>query len=457
MIRLALLSLTLASTAAAGEPERPAPLTFEQLRALARVHDPRVASAQAEVSKMRGLQSEADAARWPSITAFAIGGAPVPEATLTNPDDINSVTDVSRLGNWKLGNWGFLFHVDATIVQPLYTFGKIDNYRAAARAGAEAMQQLVLAAQDQAERDAAEVFWGFQLARELLKGLDEAMEQLADARKKVEGLLAEKSSQVSRSDLDKLDLLRAELKGRRGEAVSGRELALQAARTLAGAAPEAPFALAEVELPDPPADLKPVERFLDAARAHRPELAAAAKAVKARELLVDEKHSEFFPDLLVAASVSSNWSNAATRPTNPFAYDPYNGKTAGLGLGLRWTFDLPQKLAKLEQAQADLEKAKADELMASSGVRLQIYQAYGALKASLDRAATMDEQKTAARRWFTSAMLGFDSGMGETQEVLLAALMLARAEAETLALKREVRIRMGDLSRAVGVDAGAVQ
>ncbi len=452
-----LLALALAVPAAAwaASPE-PRTIDFEQLKALARVNDPRVKALQAEVSRMRGLQSEADAARYPTISTFTAAGAPVPEA-INNPNQIDSVTEASRLGNWNFGRWGGLLHFDAQVAQPLYTFGKIANYRAAARNGVEATEQLVKAAQDQAERDACEVFWGFQLARELLSGLDSAMEQIADSRKKIESLLAQKSPQVSRTDLDKLDVLRAELRSRRGEAVSGRDVALEAARLVSGEPDGPPVTLAFVGLAELPMKLLPIERYLEVAKQNRPEIAAARAAVKARQALVEEKFSEFYPNLALVGSVNANWSNAATRQTNPFAYDPYNGKIGGLGLGLQWTFDIPQKQAKLEQARADLERAQADELLATSGVRLQIYQTFGALSAVLDRTAMLMEERDAARRWATSAMLGFDSGMGEVQEVLVASLALARAESELLFSYRDARVRLSDLSRAVGADAAQVK
>ena len=337
---------------AAGAESAPKPWTLEALQEAARQADPRVLEAHAEVSRLRGLRQEADAARWPAVTLFAAGGAPVPEAT-NDPNHIDDVTAVSRLRNWKLGNWGYLLHLDATLVMPLYTFGKISAYQAAASSGLTATERLHAAAQDQAARDAAQAFWGFQFAREILKRLDDAEGQVADARDRVQKLLAVKSPQVVRADLFKLDVICAELRSRRGEAVAGRSLALEAARLLAGVPPEAPFALAEAELTRTPIALAPLERYLAQALAHRPEVAAAQAGVEARRQLVLEKERERYPDFVAVGSVNVNYSNAATPQTNPFAYDPYNGRSAGLGLGLRWIFDLPKQAAQIAQAEAD--------------------------------------------------------------------------------------------------------
>src|SRR5439155_20253634 len=142
-----------------------------------------------------------------------------------------------------------------------------------------------------------------------------------------------------------------------------------------------------------------------------------------------EKWRELLPDLLLVGAVDLSYTSSATRQTNPFAYDPYNSRSAGLGLALRGTLDVAQKRAAASEADADVEAAAATVELAEKGTRLLVARAQGAAVATLERAKLAQDEKTAARRWLTAVQLGFDAGSGEVQEVLAAAIAVAYAEA----------------------------
>ena len=92
-----------------------------------------------------------------------------------------------------------------------------------------------------------------------------------------------------------------------------------------------------------------------------------------------------------------------------------------------------------------------------SGVRLQATRAVGALAAAIDKGEQMNQQHTAARRWFTASGLSFDSGAGDAQDLLLAALMLAKSDAELLQASEEAQLALADLAAAIGVDPRTVK
>lgn len=450
-LRAALLAaLALASPRAV--PADPAPLGLEALQAAARAADPRVRQAGAALAKMRALRAQADAARFPHIELVGAAGAPVPEAK-NDPEHLDAVTPVSRLGNGQLGQPGYLLHFSAQLAQPVYTFGKIDAYRSAAEGGVAAGEALAAAAAAQAARDAAEAFWSWQLARELAAGIEGALSAVAEARARVEKLLAVKSPQASRMDLAKLEMLALELESRRAEAVAGLATAAEAARLLAGVPEGAPFALAEAKLDFHPLALAPVERYLAAATTSRPEVSAARAALRARRDLALAAERALLPDLLVVGQTDLNYSNATTRQTNPFAWDPYNSRTAGLGLVLRGTLDVMQKRAGAEEAAADAEQAAATLDFAEKGVRLEVVRAFGAVRATAERAALTRKETAAARRWLTAAQLGFDAGAGEVSDVLAPALALAYAEGAALSAARDAEVALAALDLAVGTSA----
>ncbi len=72
---------------------------------------------------------------------------------------------------------GFFAGAQLDLTQPLYTFGKIDHARKAARAGLDAQAALADEAAGDVASDAARAYWGLKLARELGDMLDDGIER----------------------------------------------------------------------------------------------------------------------------------------------------------------------------------------------------------------------------------------------------------------------------------------
>jgi outer membrane protein TolC len=438
-----LVALALSAPAGAVAPAdaEGKPWTLEALQAAAQASDPRVLSAAAEVQRLRAAESGARVWRWPALDYAASASGPVPETWL-------------RTGG--LGSAGVRARLDATLTWPVYAFGRAAEAEAAARtsaAGAGAAQ----AARARAARDAAEIFWTYQQARRGVLALEDVDRQLAGARERLDRLATQGSSQATRQDLAQLDVVRADLAARRAEAIAARDLALEAARVVAGAAPDAPFALASTTLEAPAVTLAPLTRYVEVAQGRRPELAAAQETVRGREAQLAARRRAMLPELVAFAVADLNWTGALTPQTNAFAYDPYNRLWAGLGLALRGRIDLTGDRAALAGDEASLERARADLEGEARAVRLEVARAHGALRAGLERAARLRDEEAAGRRWLSQAELAFDAGKADAQGVLLAALAAARAGVERLAAARDAQLALADLALATGEDPRAVK
>jgi outer membrane protein TolC len=373
-----------------------------------------------------------------------------------DPNMIDSVAASDRpYGNWN--HPGVLLHAEGTAALPLFTFGKLSAYKEAAGQGVKAGEHLAEEARRQAARTAAEAFWGYQFARQAVSGADSAEKQLTEASDKVKEMLAQHSPQVTKADLSKLEILGHEIGAQRAQAVQGQATALEGARLLAGLPPEAPFALAETALAPPAIQLPPVDTLVAQALDKRPEVQAARAGVAAREDLSRAKRRELWPDLLLAASGNFNYCNVTTPKTNPFAYDPYNGRTGGIGLVVKGSLDIMGNRAQVAQADADLEHARAEASLAEKGVRLEVVKAYGAATAALARATEMAGEEAAARRWATASKLAFDSGTGEASDLFLAVLATARGHGEVLRAQYDADMALADLALATGWDLGNPQ
>ncbi len=436
-----------------GAPASKTPLTLAQIVERARRTDARVEEAEAELRRLQALQRQAKWAWFPKFETVVGFGGPTPEARndgLGGPP----TTEATLEGDWNFGELGVTVRAEANALLPLYTFGKLSALEKAGDQGALIGAALRERARDEVGFQAAQVFYGYQLARSGLTQLEDTAKRLEDAAQKINELLAEESEQVSRVDTYKVNFFRQVVAARLSEAKQGRAIALAALRLLAGVPPQEPMEIAAVDLPleeefTPPS----LEKALALAEQYRPELTALQAGLVAREQEVLIRERAFYPDLgLVGFARFAHTTNATPQRT-PFAYDPYNEVSAGVGLAVRGTFDIPVKNAQLDQARAELDKLRAQQRLLQSAIRLEVTKVHGELRTALERAQAYAEAEKNARRWATAAYAAFDLGTGDTRDLVDAFSALAQASADKAKGWYDVRVGIAALERVTGTPA----
>lgn len=416
----------------------------------ARRTDARVEEAEAELRRLQALQRQAHWAWFPKFETVVGFGGPLPEARndgLGGPP----TTEASLQGDWNFGQLGVTVRAEVNALLPLYTFGKLTALEKAGDQGPIIGAALRERARAEAGFQAAQAFYGYQLANSGLVQLEDTAKRLDDAGKRIQELLSEESQQVSKMDTYKVNFFRQMVAARRSDALQGRALALEAIRLLSGTKPGEPVEVVSVDLPleeefSPP----PLEQTLALAEQRRPELTAIQAGITAREQEVLIRERAYYPDLGLIGFAKFAYTSNATPQRTPFAYDPYNDSSAGIGLAARGTFDIPMKNAQLDQSRAELDKLKAQQRLLQSAIRLEVTQVHGALTTALAKARTMTEAEKNARRWATAAYAAFDLGTGDTRELVDAFTALAQASADKAKSWHDVRVGIAALNRVTG-------
>jgi multidrug efflux system outer membrane protein len=431
-------------------PAQPGPLTLAQLVERARATDSRVEEATAELRKFQALYQQAKWAWFPKFEITVGLGGPVPEARndgLGGPP----TTEASLEGDFKFGRVGVTAFSTGNAVLPIYTFGKLTALEKAGSRGPVVGEALRERARAEAGFQAAQAYYGYQLARAGLQQLEDVSKRLEDAAERIDALLKEESSQVSQVDTYKVRFFRQVVDARKAEAQQGRQFAMAAIGLLANAPPGTPVAVVEEDLPlDEAVEPPSLERALELAEQRRPEFVAITAGIAAREAEVFIRQRSYFPDLGLAGFYDFRFTTSATRQRSPFAYDPYNDRTVGLGLVMRGTFDVPLKDAQLEQARAELDKLRAQEKQLHSGIRLEVTKVHGELVSAWARAKAFGEAEKNARRWVTAAFAAFDLGTGETRDLVDAFTAYAQASGDKSKSWFDVRVGMAALDRVTG-------
>ncbi|WP_395825462.1 TolC family protein [Archangium minus] len=434
----------------ASEEVKRAPLTLEQLVQRARKQDARVEEARAELRRLEALLRQARWAWFPKFETTIGAGGPIPEARndgLGGPP----TTEASLEGDLRFGRMGVTAFLQSNAVLPVYTFGKLQALEKAAEQGPVIGKALKARAEDEAGFQAAQAFFGYQLARSGLTQLDETSKRLEDAAQRLQEMLKEKSEQVSKMDLYKLGFFRKQLEARRIQAEQGRQLALAAIRLLAGIPPGEPVEVAEAEL-EPEGEVKPptLEEVLATAEQKRPELAGIAAGIVAREREVFIRERSFYPDFGLAGFLTLRYTSSATPQRDPFAYDPYNEREVGVGLVARYTFDFPTKQALLDQSRAELDKLRAQQRLLQAAIRLEVTKVHGTLVTAWERAQALGDAERDARRWATAAMTAFDLGTTGTRDLIEAFTAYAQSSADRAQSWHDFQVAQAELTRVTG-------
>src|SRR5207245_9783411 len=110
----------------------------------------------------------------------------------------------------------------------------------------------------------------------------------------------------------------------------------------------------------------------------------------------------------------------------PLVHNPYNESAGFVALGMQWTLDVPQKLARRRQAEGDLHEAVAMQVGAEQLVRLDVQQALGDLADARVRVERYGNQTQIGKQLANQAGVAFDSGLGDARDLLEGTLLFPR-------------------------------
>lgn len=450
------VALLLAASSSTAAPRK---LPLPELIELAKQRGRLVALARARVVVSEGLKREA-LSNWAPTgdLTYVITGTPAIECrgpgndadptirvrecvNTVDPSTGNTVSTISS-GIHGVGMQGSL-----NLVQPLYTFGKIEAGTRAASHGITAYRALVEAAILDAEMDTSRAYWGLKASRAAVATLESVRDELVPWVQKIERDLEGDKPEYTLSDLqrlktalDEIDVVRADLQRNAAVALAG----LQA------------LVLEEVEIDDHELEPeRPVEHPLayyeSAALANRPELHALDEGGAALRSVARLRRNEMLPDLGLAASIMLRYSSSIETPDNVFLEQATTTRFA-LFLALRQPLDFVQKWARLRHARADVEVRSAERAAAQTGISFEVRKARADLEEAERRMAATDHGQKTARGWLTAVKANLDLGTAEPRDLSDSARKYIELRLLFYKAINDVNIGIAALKRATATD-----
>lgn len=402
---------------------------------------PRARAAAARTREARGARTEARGSRFPRLDVRGVLG-PSPEiecldVACTETDPVDPSLDLA----------GLFGRIELTLIQPLYTFGKLGAAAGASEHAIRAARSLEDATAAEVALEAARAYYGLKLARETRYMLEDGSERLAKALERVNREIAAGSAGVTLQDRYRLETLGAEIDLRLADARAGEARALAAIRILTGdrtaTIDEEPLAAISYQSGTEAA-------LVDRAKVQSPEVRAAEAARRAASELARLESARFWPDLLLLGSLNLAAASGVDNAPSAFANDPYNTTTAAAGLGLRWNFDPFAQRGRIEQARARTRRAGHLAAAAERRARFQAHQAYAEIERTRRRLEAARKGERSARAWLASALQAEAVGAVEPKDLADAYLAFFTARGRSLEAINEWNLAVYQARRSAG-------
>ncbi|HIJ81645.1 MAG TPA: TolC family protein [Desulfuromonadales bacterium] len=402
---------------------------------------PELGEAQADIDFTASKLEEASSHRYPQVEVMALFG-PAPQAA---KEDLFA-TDKT----FKFGELTWFASAGATVIQPLYTFGKISANMKAAGHGIEVDRSRKEQRANEVALKVKEYYYGLMLARELKEVVLEVQETLDKARGKAQKMLDAGANGVEEIDIFKLEAFSGEVAKYLEEATKGERLALTALKSRLGLPAEYQLEMRNERLEMSDESAPPLETFLENARRRRPEYRQISEGLKARAALVEAAEAAYYPDIFLGGLLSWAYSDGRDRIHNPYINDQFNHFNGGVALGARWKLDFGITGAKVAGERAQYNRLLSTKGYADANIPLQIRKYYLDLQEAANSVTASKAAYSNAKKWAVTAVANFDFGIGPAKEILEALQVYARMRAAFFQSLYNHKLARANLDYATG-------
>jgi outer membrane protein TolC len=392
--------------------------TVERARAgshLVRAGDQEVAKAGEDLRKARSQRVLPEAS-----LNFASGVVPEAHGNLIfSPDSSN---DLRGLGPY--------YRVELKLVQPLWTFGKLDALERLAQRGVSTQEARRAVTAEGVGLDAVKAYWALAAA---VKGEAVARDMRQDFEKlqrEVEERIRSEKAGVSDADLLDVKSDGYAIDRTYYDSVELRLAASDALRALVDLPPGSEPVTRDEAPPAVALDAAGMEAFAARAVAGQRQVRALEEGVRALTAKVELERASRNPVLFLAAGAGYAHAGNRTEQDNPWANETFNYQRVGAEVGLRFDSDIFR--GKYDVGAAEAERRALEEQLAAARELVTVEARHAYREAGRDR-ALLDSARAALKAAKSRLRLTLDNwetGIGEVHDVLDAYEKFYRLRAE---------------------------
>ncbi len=404
---LAIMALVFSCPQIAGADQQVI-LSLDQAIQKALDFSPEIRETQYDVEVYQSKKQQADGALWPQVELLGIAGP----SNRARGDQIHSPDKQTDLNiNGVFGR------ADVSLVQPLYTFGKISSLREAAQHGIKYAEAKVNQKRGDIILRTKELYYGLLLAKTVRNHVLELKDMLDSSYKSTEEKIEGGAAGAAEADLFRLRSYFGEVNKYLYETEKGITLAKEALKQTLGYEQGVDVEIEEKKLSYEETPLEPLDTYIARARGLRPEFAQAKEGLLAKKELVDAAYADLFPQLFLAGFYSIAGATNRSWIKNPFIYDPLYHEWGGVVLGAKLSINFGITTGRVNEAKAEYGKVKSLQEQADMGIPIQVTKAYEELVEARKNIKSLEDAYKNARKWMVASSSNFDMGVGDIKDL----------------------------------------
>ncbi len=367
---------------------------------------PSIQAAEADLEIAQAQLGQAKAARFlPKFDMSWIVG-PSPEARG------DALTGES---SWQ--NLSVFTRTEISLVQPLYTFGKLAAAQNAASGGVRARLAGLDKSRHELELKVAQAYYLLMLADELWELAEESRNEIKKARKSIDDKLEEDTGEYTYTDLHRVDRFIYDVEENANKVEKGRTLARSGFRVLMGLDETDPVLLAEDRLRPVRVDIQELQTYTGRAGG-RADIRQLGAGIWIRDAQTQAARSDLFPQIFLGGGFKFGLALNRDDQNNPFLKDDFNFTQLGAVIGFKQSLAFAGTSAKVKKARLEKRKLEYLSRLARKGAELEIEKIYRTLREAEANVSAAKKARKATRRWFVSARDGFNAGLEDAGELI---------------------------------------
>jgi outer membrane protein TolC len=371
---------------------------------------------------------------------------------LGGPNNCRETNTIQTLNTSTIQNYlpiyGVLLRLDVRIIQPLFTFGKLNAASDLGKVGVSLAQ-----AQTDGQRldhavNLVRAYFGLKTARAAYETVKEGQTEMGKWVKQID-----RDLESGKGSYTEIDLMRLKV------AESQIELGVvDVERTMASALAALRYLVQDAGVDVDDGDLtvwqderQPLSYYLDTALRLRPELRALRATGEGARLFRRLRVAELLPDFGVIVNIGYGLASGVEDPNHAFM-NRMNYVGAGIGLGMRWALDFGPRVARLQKAIADVNVFEARKRELLGGGALEIERAYNDLVEAQRRLKANEAAERRARGWLQGIRQNIDVGTSESRDMIDALRTYFDQHINVLRAINDVNVQAATLRRLCGLE-----
>ena len=406
---------------------------------------------KASYDKVRLAQNQVDQAKAKSI---------LPEFNLTTNHALEPGVKSDSLpkNQWYLdpnlendwAHWSVYTEVDLKALQPLFTWGAIDNAISAARKGAEVARYKFEADTTKIVYRLYQLYYSRVLVMEMEALLDDAQQELNKADKKIKEMQKENNPDLKVSDVYKFRIFKEQFEIKSTEVKQNSQFIKKTWYLVLNSDTSKIYMPKDTYLEPVTTNIRPLGYYQSMAFTNRPELKAINAAEKAAKFGMKAEKARFYPSLFLGFGAQYVHT---PRPTyqSPMLGNRFDYMNFVYTFGFRQNLNFWSTKQNLERTKVQYREAQDSKGAIETGIRLDVYNNYKDAQVSK---ATIEKTKSAlhtSNEWLRQEQINYDLGLGEVKDLLDAVKTNLQLEADYRQKVFNYNLNMAKLYDASGM------